>query len=74
MVVKEVLEEITDPWVAIGKRLGKRAGQEFLRRYLATKNGEVSLHVLRQRDVDVKKWVAPPESIDDEPAQGAQSV
>lgn len=62
-----------DPWAAVGAQLGKRAGHEFLRRLAATPNGETSLHVLQQRGEIVRKWVAPPENIDDEPAPGAQS-
>jgi hypothetical protein len=62
-----------DPWVEIGRRLGRRAGLDFLRRLDATENGTLMLCARKHRGRVEEKWIDPAERIDDREEGGAQS-
>ena len=67
------LAEPLDPWIEVGRRLGRRAGAEYLRRLDAVHNGTLWLVVRKHKGKVEEKRIDPGEPIDDGDLTGAQS-
>jgi hypothetical protein len=68
-----VLGDPLEPWIEVGRRLGRRAGLEFVRRLDGVQNGTLKLVVRKHKGKVEEKHIEPPEPIDDRDPTGAQS-